>query len=187
MYTIQSCITEALYDHNLTSPDSTCLQILVSKRLQLLSELSEWRRETSSFCEILSPTDLENFGSSSLGANNFRVLLSIQYYKTALLINAAVLIRLLANRAKNTTETTLPFEYTIPVIRDDFSAASILQRILHGAATCGGTFLDSNAAWWTCNYTCRHSNPSTQYRAANEQSLHRCTPPFRHTTCSPIS
>ncbi|KAH7030054.1 fungal-specific transcription factor domain-containing protein [Macrophomina phaseolina] len=156
LYSLQSLIVESLYDHNIGTSGGMSLQATVIQRLQLLSKLDDWRRQSSPFFDILKTTELGTCSPPSYESNRFQILLSIQYYKTVLLINSAVLAVLVygtSTGAPHESHNSLPLEYTMPVIREDFTAARNLDRIIHCITTRGGSFLDSNATWWTCNYT----------------------------------
>ena len=158
MTQIHGAIVETLYDHNIESFETIPLEELVVRRLQLFWKLERWRGDISSLCKIIAEGDLEAWSAASYHANRFQILLSLQYYRSILLINYPVVSTFLDGRvrglhAAESDEAML--ESIASVIKNDFYASKKLQAIIHGAATSGETFLDSNAAWWMCNYAGR--------------------------------
>ena len=152
LHTIRSYVARELYDSNLGSPGSLSMQDTVIRRLQLIWELEEWKHNCPSAFTIASYTEIDNWSTASYNTNRFRVLLSMHYYSTALLINGPVLTNVLLERNSAhqnlhpcTSEAAIAIEH-------DFSAATEFSKIVdHIAKTCP-EFIDQNALWWTSNY-----------------------------------
>ena len=156
-----------LYDHNIESLAPLNLQELISKRLQLLWQLDKWQESLSSNFDVLSAAELVATGSSSYDAKRFQILLSIQYYRTLLLVNYPVLnafLNLAIKERKNGREFAFLLEATAPVVKNDLMAANELQGIITAIAMCPEPFLDRNAAWWVCN-------SASKWRVVNENAL----------------
>ena len=149
-------MVEKLYDHNIESNEELSTQDVLSARLQLSWELQKWRDASSSFVTILSDEPLLEWTLTSFDTIRFQIILSIFYYRTVLLINAPVLVRVLDKALRdqnNLEEFKLLLESAIPAIETDFFAAQQLQRIIQELATSSDQFIDRNALWYVCNYT----------------------------------
>lgn len=153
---ITSSAVEKMYDYNIESLAEISTQELLGGRLQLSWELEKWRESTSSFVNIISDVHLAQWMSTSYDAIRFQICLSIFYYRTVLLVNAPLLLRVLNEALKDghdDKEFMLLLESAIPAFKTDFLAAQQLQRIIEAIATCSEQFIERNALWYICNYT----------------------------------
>lgn len=148
---------ELLYDDNVEGPHLSDVYKLVSNRLQLSCQLEEWRQSITSFGGLVSPSELSPdppiMHDSTL---RLRILLTIQYYRIAMLINYPIIAALLDHCVKKTNnEPASEFlrEAATPVVKNDLLAAKELCRILHTVTKPAALFLDPTTDWWTCNYT----------------------------------
>lgn len=128
---------------------------MIIKRLQSSWQLEQWRRKTSSFCEILSGDDVSHWLRAFYDTNRLQVLLSVQYYSVELLITGPLLSGFLTDLSKGALsdrEIATKVDAMIPIMKDELKTAKELSAIIRGITDHGKTFLECNAAWWKCNY-----------------------------------
>lgn len=146
----------SIYSHNIESVTQNPFDELSIETFRLSSDLERWRDAATPFGEILSSVDMINWTSSTFDSHRFQILLSIQYYSTKLLIMAPLLTGFLtARRGLPGRELMALLSSAIPVIEDDYAATTELQSIIRSIVDTDPGFLDRNAAWWTCNFTCQ--------------------------------
>ena len=151
---IKATAVESLYDYNIETLTSPALRELMSRQFQLSCQLEQWRDETSSFCNVLSGSDLDTTSAASYDMKRLQILLSIEYYNTVLLISSPVLTGVLSQAVRDegaSREANHVLEAARRVIVKDCLAAEELLHIIHRVTVHGGMFLDCNAVWWTCN------------------------------------
>lgn len=151
---------ELLYDENVDSPHPRDTYKLISNRLQLSWKLEEWRETLSVLGGLVSISELipDSAIPNDTTTLRLRILLTIQYYRIAMLINYPVLAALLDQivKSKNSQDErafTFLRETATPVVKHDWLAAKELCQILHALSTATAAFLDPSTDWWTCNYT----------------------------------
>ena len=141
---------------NFESAEALDIQEIIPRRLRLSYQLEKWRQDISPFCTILSEHDLGLLSPSTNDAVRFQIMLSIHYYRVALLINGPVLTRILAESfdgKRNERRFVLILDDALPAVKNDYLAAKCLQTIIHSLCTQMEPFLNRNGAWWICNYT----------------------------------
>lgn len=153
--TVQAAAVESLYDHNLTRPENLPLSELIVTRLQLVIRLEEWGRRVplQSFHKLLSSHLLETHDSGVVASSPLESLLLLEYYKTTFLINSPILQALLVRHFKQGQPDSVYLqEQAFHIIDDIYCHARQMERLILLMNAQGSVFIDTNAAWWTCNY-----------------------------------
>lgn len=158
LQSIKASILDILYDSNLESIDPPAFHELTVKRLQLQWQLTKWRENTPPFCTILTDDEIYQISPTSFNAERFRIVLSIHYHCTILLINAPLIDAFLRECNKHLQSSgisSLFLESMISIIENDFSAVKSLQIMVQHITKEDESFIDRNGIWWTCNYSCK--------------------------------
>lgn len=154
LYSIQGLAIDQLYDHNIEPTVESPFIDKISNSSRLLVELEKWRDEISPAFGSLPIVDHDAWSSTVYESNRYRVLLTLQYYSTRLVLNAPILTSFLKARATKQTnaEVHALAKSAIPAIENDFSAAASFEKLIRGISTTAPRFLDLNGAWFTCNF-----------------------------------
>jgi hypothetical protein len=135
---------------------------LVAKTVDLSRKLDQWRVNLSPF--EIRQHDLKSSipltGTSR--AEGFQNLLAIHYYRTVLLANGQLLLRILQERTSIRLEDMdISHQIAISSLQRDYTAAKELCWLLSSISTLHSGFFESNATWWVCNYGGEYIVPST--------------------------
>ncbi|VUC25453.1 unnamed protein product [Clonostachys rosea] len=142
-----------IYDYNMGLSGQLDFDDLVAKTVNLSKMLTQWRGNSSPF-EIRQ----HDFKSSIPLAGTSRAeilenLLSIHYYRTTLLANGQLLLRVLQEKTSVRPEDMdISHQIAILSLQRDYAAAKELSSLLSGISTSDSGFFESNATWWVCNY-----------------------------------
>lgn len=149
-----------MYNHNVEIPEQRPLPELIHDYNELFQRLQQWRQMISQFGGLASTTELSDI-DGSYEAMRLRILLSIHYYRLFLMTSwpiiiafANVLVEAIVVASDTHPTQSLSWEEYTPVAHADWHAVKELCAMIHAITTTAEPFLHSNAAWYTCNYTC---------------------------------
>jgi hypothetical protein len=127
---------------------------VVIQRLRLIHELETWRYKASRTFEIFPHDAVGAWDASAYQTNRFGTVLNLQYYNTAMLINAAVLMSCLPNPTPSSAfdSGSCTAEAAIAIEHDFVTARSLCTLVRNIAQSCPD-FIDQNAIWWMSNYS----------------------------------
>lgn len=171
---MKASIIEATEERHVGSSQPCTIQEILSQRLKHIYRLEQWKRNLPSASRLATYAEMATWSPPSYSSNRFRILLTIHYHVTVLLINRPVLDSITEHELGQDAFPPCIGEISIAV-ENDFAAAKELDNIVSCIAkTCPG-YLDNNAVWWTCNYYGQFS--PLRYRLCNTRltsdSLHR--------------
>ncbi|CAG9991517.1 unnamed protein product [Clonostachys byssicola] len=142
-----------IYDHNMGISDHMSFDDLVAKTVDLSRKLDQWRVNSSPFeiCQHNLKSSIPLIGTSR--AEGFENLLSIHYYRTVLLANGQLLLRILQESTSiRLGDMDISHQIAIAPLQRDYTAAKELSWVLSIISTSNSGFFESNATWWVCNY-----------------------------------
>ena len=147
-----------MYNHNVEVSEQRSLPDLIRDYNELFRRLQQWRETVSQFGGLVSTAELGDRVDGSFEALRLRILLSIHYYRLFLMTSWPIVIAfanvLVEGVAGTHPGRSLSWEEYKPVANADWFAARELCAMTHAITTAAEPFLHSNAAWYTCNYTC---------------------------------
>lgn len=153
---------ELLYNNNNDILEQRRAQELLQIRNKLVQRLQSWRETILEFGGLIPNSELQALGNGFFDVHRFRVLLSVHYYRLSMLMNWPVIITFLENIVEDQNicylDLSLSWADFLPVINNDWQAVEELGAVIRSITVAPGFFLHSNAAWFICNYTCKHCN-----------------------------
>jgi hypothetical protein len=122
--------------------------------MELLQQLEQLRKDASPYTLLVSNTTASTWLAADFDKEKYSILLSLYYYRVAMLVNAPLLLAVL----RHVATTPEPSEHGVHVN----VAVSILQAYLKTLVGFHSllctllriqrSFLRRNAVWWLCNY-----------------------------------
>ena len=158
---------DSIYDSNISTSTRTPLADLISKTLQLSLRLESWRRTNMPAGPIDTSLDFSSWDQSTFDSERNRILTSMFYYRTAILIHGSLLMHVLELATGGSSEVacTVLQDSVTSLLKSDFAAVTGLHHLIRGILQYNRHFLKSNPIWWTCNYAGRY------YKAAEVESV----------------
>lgn len=151
LYEIVACTLHDVYHDNIDD-EPVSARMLLASRSSIHWQLTSWREEAAKSFPILAQGDLVLTSSTISDSTRLRLILSIHFYRAVLLVNGPVILAVL----RKTMCEELPdlLENIVPIVRHEFTTIRNLHYVLSTALSHPRGFLDQNAAWFLCNYTC---------------------------------
>ncbi|KAL1801137.1 hypothetical protein ACET3X_001479 [Alternaria dauci] len=148
---VRASILEAIEDHHFGSSQSITIQEILPQRLQHICTLEQWKRTLPPASALATYAEVALWSPPLFSSNRFRILLTIHYHVTVLLINRPVLEAIAGRELGDDQFHWCTGEILLALQNDFASATELVDMISYIAKTCPG-FFDNNAIWWTCNY-----------------------------------
>ena len=145
---------DSIYDSNISTSTRLPLTDLISKTLHISLRLENWRRANMPSGPIDPSVDFSSWDQSMFDSERNRILTSIFYYRTAILIHGALLMHVLelATGGSDDVSCTVLQDSVTSLLKSDFAAVTGLHHLIRGIFQHNRPFLKSNPIWWTCNY-----------------------------------
>lgn len=151
---------DSIYDSNISTSTRLSLPDLISKTLHISLRLEQWRNTNMPMGPIDTSVDFSSWAPGSFDSERNRILTSIFYYRTAILIHGPVLMHVLelATNGSSNVSTTVLQDTVTSLLKSDFAAVTGLHYLIRGIIRYNRSFLKCNPIWWTCNYAgeCLH-------------------------------
>ena len=126
----------------------------ISKTVQIIGRLSDWRSKLPTWLQILDSKDLSEpkvSGNLDLYSTRFRVFLSLRYLSTRALAYRAVLYLQLkeSDPNDNSSDQSEPLEnVNLALLEDCASCCRLLIDITKSVVKVSGEGININGAWW---------------------------------------
>lgn len=157
LYELAASIIELLYNDNIDIEEPISAQSILAKRLPIHWQLENWRRQLGAKYRIISNDELALASAALSDDDRFRLVLSVHYYRIAILVNGPALVHVLSetlHKLHSSEDCEMLLENVVPVIRNEFSALRDLHKTVSTVLSLDQSFLDSNGVWFLLNYTC---------------------------------
>ncbi|KAG9188845.1 benzoate 4-monooxygenase [Alternaria panax] len=148
---VRASIMEAIEERHFGSSQNTTIHEILYQRLQQISKLEHWEKNLPPAMAMVTSAEMAIWSPPSYGDNRFRILLTIHYYITVLLINRPVLDWIAEYELGQDVFHPYTGEISI-ALGNDLTTAKELDSIISCIAKKCPGFFDHNAIWWTCNY-----------------------------------
>ncbi|KAE8337811.1 hypothetical protein BDV24DRAFT_177280 [Aspergillus arachidicola] len=155
-HTIIEHATESLYNRDIEVSTSYKTHTLITQWTDLCWKNKEWSENLSTIGGLVLSSELAGFPVAMDCHTAVRILLSIHYYRLRMLVNfplVAHFLVLLTNSPHEPQLLSRLRERLPQVLQNDWDAVRKLSRIISSLSTAHKTFINTFAAWYTCNYT----------------------------------
>ena len=152
--TIFSDIAQGPCEFGPEDAEKGAVSVAISKAVQIVGRLSEWRSKLPTWLQILNSKDLSEpkvSGNLDLYSTRFRVFLSLRYLSTRALAYRAVLDLQLKepDPNDNSSDQTEPLEHvTLALLEDCASCCRLLIDIAKSVVKVSAEGVNINGAWW---------------------------------------
>jgi hypothetical protein len=145
---------DSIYDSNISTSTRLSLEDLTSKTLHLSLRLETWLLTNMPGGLIDTSVGFSTWNPASFDSERNRILISIFYYRTSLLIHGPLLMYVLelATRGSSDVSSIIVRDSVSSLLRADFSAVLGFHHLVRAIVQYNRPFLKCNAVWWTCNY-----------------------------------
>ncbi|KAG4444378.1 hypothetical protein IFR05_000143 [Cadophora sp. M221] len=155
--TLISTAIEVMYNYNVEAPEEEDFGDLVNKHNRLVELTQVWRERILPFGGVVSALELQGVVDGSFESLRLRILLTIHYHRISLMIHWPVVFNVLKTPIERPAQTPAdrlnPRAHFASVAKEAWLTTTELGGLIKALITSSESFLHSNAAWFTCNYT----------------------------------